>query len=113
MREKPLRANPYRSMLKALRKPLDGHPKQKSATQVYLHENLDRVNAIYAEREATTRKNGIHLRTLIARELLSQESEEFKAALEARVAAEHADAMEKYEEAKIGEPSDDPDDQAE
>ena len=103
------RANPYSTMLKALRKPLFV-PGQRTPAQAYLRENLARVNEVYRQRNGPNVKGGIDVRTAIAQELLDQESEEFKAELKARLAAEYKAALDKHKETSLGKPSDDPDD---
>lgn len=100
-------------MLKALRKPRTEKPKKGSVLQTYLSENIDRVNELYEIREPTHRQTGIRLRTIIAEELLAEESDEVKADLKRRIEEEHEEELEKHCEAKTGEPSDDPEAQAE
>ena len=108
-----LRANPFRAMLEALRKPAGGHPRQHSAVQAYLQEHLDTVNAVYESRVETAGKQGIALRTLIAKEMFESETEEVRAGFQKKVELTHEEAMRRYEEAQRGEPSQDPEDQAE
>ena len=63
------RANPFRMMLQALRKPMGGHPRQMSVVQAYLSEHLEAVNREYERRAPHAKKTGIALRTQIAREM--------------------------------------------
>ena len=106
------RANPWKPMLRALRKPSGGCPKRPSLIQAYLSANKERVSTIYADRQATHEKKGIALRTIIAQELYDAEDNEAKAGWTARM-SEYERADERYQEAKKGEPSNSPEDQKE
>lgn len=107
------KADPWKRMLKALRKPKGEKPRKSSLIQMYLSASIDRVNEIYEVREPTDRLTGIRLRTVIAEELFAKEPEDVQQEWRDRVEEEYEDALEKHQEAKTGEPSDDPEAQAE
>ena len=100
-------------MLQALRKPTGGHPRQYSAVQAYLTENLEAINLEYERRVDTAAKTGIALRTLIAKELFENETAAVKASFQKKVEVAHEEAMRRYEDAQRGDPPRDPEDQAE
>ena len=105
------RANPWKPMLRALRKPSGTSPKRPSLIQAYLSANKERVSDMYLTR-ATQLKKGIALRMAIAQELYDAEEDEVKAEW-VRKMEEYERVDEKFQEAKKGEPSSDPDDQKE
>ena len=108
-----VRANPFRGMLQALRKPQGGHPRQYSAVQAYLTEHLEKINGEYEKRVESSTKTGIALRTLIAREMFEAEDEGVRAEFQKKVEKAHEEAMHRYEEAQRGDPSANAEDQAE
>ena len=106
-------SNPFRQMLKALRKPMGTHPGQTSVTQGYLSANVDAVNEIYRERIKTAPRGGIALRMVIAKELLDAESEETREWWKDKVEDDYEAAMNRYEASKSCDPSDQPEDRQE
>ena len=63
-------------MLKALRNPSGGKPRQATAEQAYLSANAERVREIYEVRKQSEQQTGITLRLKIASELFGAESVE-------------------------------------
>lgn len=106
------KANPFKSMLKALRKP-SGPPRLVSVVQGYLSANIDTVNDIYEVRKHSPGLKGIALRVAIAKELLEAETPEVQEQWKKSAAKAHEMAQERHKQAKKGEPSDDPEDQEE
>ncbi|GJE90467.1 hypothetical protein PsYK624_066030 [Phanerochaete sordida] len=107
------RNNPFKGFAKNLRKPTAPRAKSVTAVQLYLSDNIARVNELYTARNEESGKSGIALRTVIAKELLQEENEETQAewARRAKEANEAADG--EYREQSAGGPSDDPEDQEE
>lgn len=100
-------------MLRALRRPLGGPPRQATAAQVYLTANTERIGEIYRERAPTSNKRGIALRLAIAKELYDEEPEAVQKEYKRRGEEAHKQEVAKHDAAKSGEPSAEPAVQAE
>ncbi|GJE97211.1 hypothetical protein PsYK624_134240 [Phanerochaete sordida] len=107
------RNNPFKGFAKNLRKPTAPRPKSVTAVQLYLSENIARVNELYTTRKEDSGRSGIALRTIIAKELLLEEDEETQGEWARRAKEANQAADETYREQNAGAPSDDPEDQEE
>ncbi|GJF00229.1 hypothetical protein PsYK624_165090 [Phanerochaete sordida] len=99
--------NEFMHMMRGLRKPT-GPPRRLSAAQMYLSENVERVNEIFDAKGMVPHAEAIALRVSIAQELLDQEPEDVQTKWKAEAEQKWQELLGDYKEAKKGAPSRDP-----
>ena len=88
-------------------------PHQTTTWQVWMRYNHEAVNAEYDRWETTASQTGIALRSTIGKQLFEELPEEDRNEWEGRAKAMHEEECEKYKSRMTGDPSTDPEEQAE
>ncbi|KAI0341000.1 hypothetical protein BDW22DRAFT_1346726 [Trametopsis cervina] len=108
------RNDPWSIALKGLRKAVEGPPKRMAGWQMYLNQNTKKINDIFTQEKdlpENTKKQGIHLRSEIARRLLKEADAETQEAIQKAIDSEFEESTRQQEHLAQAQ-ADDPEVQA-